>query len=267
MKKISPSFPENFKLSRDTYLLVAKFADDKTILNMLSVNKKFNDPKFFQQVMEYKYPLLIKYKKPEETWKKFFLNMVYCISKIEETHDIPYYPVERYNPKLYCNSSKLDILNNIMALAAKHGQKDIVELMIQKGATDFDWAMAFAAENGHKDIVKLMIQKGATNFKISMASAARYGHKDIVELMIQKGATDFNRAMTYAALGSHKDIVELMIQKGATDFNGAMIYAALGGHKDIVELMIQNGATDIKWAMTEAEENGHKDIVEYLKSL
>jgi hypothetical protein len=48
------------------------FADDKTILNMLSVNKKFNDSIFFEKIMKKRYPLLIKYKKKKETWK-FFL--------------------------------------------------------------------------------------------------------------------------------------------------------------------------------------------------
>jgi len=33
---------------------------------------------------------------------------------------------------------------------------DLVELLIQSGATDFDRAMGYAAKNGHKDIVELL---------------------------------------------------------------------------------------------------------------
>lgn len=38
------------ELTKDTYLYLTNFADDRTILNILSVNKKFNDPIFFQQI-------------------------------------------------------------------------------------------------------------------------------------------------------------------------------------------------------------------------
>ena len=58
------------ELNKDTYLYLAQFADDRTILNMLSVNKKFNDPEFFRQVMTRKYTLLIKYK-GDEDWKSY----------------------------------------------------------------------------------------------------------------------------------------------------------------------------------------------------
>ena len=144
------------KLTKDTYLYLAQFADDKTILNMLSVNKKFNDLKFFQQIMEKKYPLLIKYKQENQNWKKFYISMVYCISKIEEEHGISYYSVDGYNPKKHCNRNKQQILDNIMSNAAGGGQKDIVNLMIEKGATNFDRAMGNAEHGGHKDIVEYL---------------------------------------------------------------------------------------------------------------
>jgi len=67
----------------DIYLEIAKESDIRTILNMLSVNKKFNDDKIFKEILLRKYPKLVKYKK-EENWKKYFLNIVYFISKLEE---------------------------------------------------------------------------------------------------------------------------------------------------------------------------------------
>ena len=198
------------ELTKDIYLYLTRFADDKTILNMLSVNKKYNNEKFFEQVMRRKYPLLLKFKKPEQSWKQFFVGMVYCIAKIEETHGIPYYPLEGYNPKRDCNSTKSLILNSIMAHAAQSGHKDIVELMIEKGATDFNRAMKWAAVDGNKDIVELMIQKGATNFDETMKWAAHTGQKDIVELMIQKGATGFERAFMQAEASGQEDIVNYL---------------------------------------------------------
>ena len=198
------------KLTKDAYLYLAQFADDKTILSMLSVDKKFNDPKFFQQVLENKYPLLVKYKYETQKWKRFYIDMVYCISKIEEEHGISYYSVDGYNPKEHCNQNKQRIINSIMLKAAKGGQKDIINLMIEKGADVFDRAMAYAAKGGYKDIVNLMIEKGATGFNRAMRFAAYGGYKDIVNLMIKKGANHFDWAMANAATGGHKDIVEYL---------------------------------------------------------
>ena len=106
-------------------------------------------------------------------------------------------------------------------------------------------ALARAADGGHRDIVELMIEKGATRLCLifALSCAAQGGHRDIIGLLIEKGANDFNSALCMAAAGGHRDIVELMIEKGATDFNWALYRAAEGGHRDIVELLKQKGAT------------------------
>jgi hypothetical protein len=36
-------------LTKDTYEYLVGFADDRDIINMLSVNKKFNDGEFFKE--------------------------------------------------------------------------------------------------------------------------------------------------------------------------------------------------------------------------
>jgi ankyrin repeat protein len=46
--------------------------------------------------------------------------------------------------------------------------------------------MIIAAENGHKDIVELLISKGASYLHYAMRVAARNGHTDIVELLKSK---------------------------------------------------------------------------------
>ena len=75
-------------------------------------------------------------------------------------------------------------------------------------------ALYRAARCGHRDIVELMIENGATDFNSALQNAAAGGHRDIVELMIEKGATDFYGALCSAANGGgHRDIVELLIEK------------------------------------------------------
>jgi hypothetical protein len=162
--------------------------------------------------------------------------------------------------------------NKILALhpedamfrAAGGGYKDIVELMINKGANHFRGTMEIAAGGGYKDIVELLIAHGANSFNGAMVSAARNGHKDIVELMISKGANSFQGAMEMAAENGYKDIVELMINKGANKFDHSMEMAAENGDKDIVELFIAHGANNFNDAIRAAIVKGRKDIVELM---
>ena len=155
-------------LNKDTYLYLAQFADNRTILNMLSVNKKYNDSQFFRQVMKRKYPMLVKFKGNAD-WKRFYIGMVYCIAKIQENYGIPYYPLEKYNPKKYCNHySKQEILNEILYLAAKENNKQIINDVVSRGANNFNYGMYGAAEAGHPDLVKMFIDLGANKFNLPM---------------------------------------------------------------------------------------------------
>ena len=74
---------------KNIYENIINFADNRTILNMLSVNKKFNDPIFFEKVIDRKYPLLKQFKEKNESWRQFFVKMAYYIAKLEEEYDIP----------------------------------------------------------------------------------------------------------------------------------------------------------------------------------
>ena len=62
--------------------------------------------------------------------------------------------------------NKLSILkkysdpNKCMIIAALAGHMNIVQLMVEKGAIDWDWAMRSAAYGGHMNIVQFMIEKG-----------------------------------------------------------------------------------------------------------
>jgi hypothetical protein len=40
------------QFNKDVYEYLLNFADDRTIINMLSVNKKFNDPIFFEKLLK-----------------------------------------------------------------------------------------------------------------------------------------------------------------------------------------------------------------------
>ena len=245
---------------KNIYENIINFADNRTILNMLSVNKKFNDPIFFEKVIDRKYHLLKQFKEKNESWRQFFVKMAYYIAKLEEEYDIPYIPSRNYNPEEFYEENNyednddenIDIYDNAMNFAAEGGDLKIVKQMIKKlEETDqepqFDWAMESAVMEGHLDIVKYLIEKGSNDFSYFMGVAAYEGHLNIVKLMIEKGEEmgtelDLNRAMGRAAEGGHLNIVKLMIEKGEEinqelDFINAMSLAAKGGHTEIVKYL------------------------------
>ena len=94
---------ENATLTKDTYEHILNFADDREIIIMLSLNKKFNDEKLFERVMKKRYPLLIRYRKENETWKELYVRMVFYISKLRELFFIPYIR------KLFIESTKMEM--------------------------------------------------------------------------------------------------------------------------------------------------------------
>ena len=83
-------------------------------------------------------------------------------------------------------------------------------------------AVALQGRSGHKELVELMISKGADNWNDGLAGACQGGHTEIVKLMIKKGATNWNGGLYRACKGCHKELIELMIIKGANDFSYAL---------------------------------------------
>ena len=129
-------------------------------------------------------------------------------------------------------------------------------------ANDGGWTpLWYAADEGHKEIVELLIAKGAdVNAKnkgdvTPLYGAARSGRKEVAELLIAKGADvnardDAGRIPLHSAIGGdHKEIVELLIAKGADvnakndKFVGTFLHwAAVVGQNEIVKLLIAKGA-------------------------
>lgn len=250
-------------IPKDVYEYLANFADDKTILNMLAVNKKFNDPIFFERIMKRKYPLLLKMKPRKMDFKHFFLTMIHYIAKLEEEYKLPYLPSERFDPERFY---------------------DIVKEYEYEGEDFWALALPFAASSGRQDLVDYVMKMGKlTNprfFELGLFDAASSGKLNIVKFMVSKGAKDFDSAIVAAGRENHIDVVQFLIEKGARNFNETLEDAASEGNIDIVKLMVKMGATNIKESLERAEEASQRkenkkldksarflDTINYLKKL
>jgi hypothetical protein len=113
----------------DVYEYLSTFTDDKDVLNMLSVNKKFNNPVFFERALKRRYPFLLKYKTENSSWRSFYVSMIYYISKMKElfpvyndTFDpetVPKEMLKKYLNNYYFSKNKLSISHDFINLLVK----------------------------------------------------------------------------------------------------------------------------------------------------
>ena len=53
---------------------------------------------------------------------------------------------------------------------------------------NYNWGLYGACKGDHRNLVNLMIEKGANNWNLGLKGACYGGHSDLVNLMIEKGA-------------------------------------------------------------------------------
>ena len=185
---------------KDIYEYMLNFADDRTILNMLSVNRQFRDEVFFEKVMKRKYPLLIDFQKEGESYKQLFLRMVKTLSFLWENYQIPYIPTKDCNPEKLSGSN---IYNMALICAAAGNNVDTVQYLIeQKGADDFFNSFIWAAGKGSIDVMKYLFKKKEErkgdidpkifnlelNFRLAFVEAIKHGQLESIKFLIDKGA-------------------------------------------------------------------------------
>jgi ankyrin repeat protein len=153
-----------------------------------------------------------------------------------------------------------------LLLAAENGHKQVVKLLVDKGAEvnaqggGYGNALQTASARGYKEIVKLLLDKGAEvdaqggYYGDTLQAASAGGHEVVVRLLVDKGAEvnaqggPYGNALQAASARGYKEIVKLLLNKGANvNAQGGLynhaLYAALdGGYGEIVKLLLDKGA-------------------------
>jgi ankyrin repeat protein len=156
-------------------------------------------------------------------------------------------------------------------------------------------SLYLAARDGDKDIVELLLQRpdiepnahyGRYN-TTSLHEAISGGHLEVVEALLLHPQVDVNcvdedgwSALMCAVNKGHSSIVNALLQRPDLDINSvdkngwsALMYAANGGYSDIVNALLQRSDIDINqlydggWTpLTMAVDEGHATIVRMLLS-
>ncbi len=159
--------------------------------------------------------------------------------------------------------------------AVRHGQKEIAEFLISKGAdvdkfgkditefAPFEFTpLTEAIRSNNIDIIKMFVTKGADVNKLTSLGesylhfAAFLNRTELAEYFIDLGL-DVNikksgnmTPLHIAVVAGNREVAELLIEKGAdldlrsTDGGTPLHFAVAAGHHDIVELLRSKGAKD-----------------------
>ena len=143
----------------------------------------------------------------------------------------------------------------MLALQCEHKNKEVVKLLIARGANIATGdVLCAAAIAGNVELVKSCLDAGVdvnsvTEGESPLVAALKYKNKEVVELLIARGATiATGDVLCAAAGGGYIELVKMCLDKGvdvnSVTWSGSALVAALQcEHKEVVELLIARGAT------------------------
>jgi len=140
---ISTNLPNTGYLDLDLYMKISMDADRDTLNSMSRVSsyhsKKF-DENFFKEYLLKHYPAAFNFKPVNMTYKKFYLKLVYSISKLYEDYDFSYFPSPLLNPITIYRQVK-----TLKSLPRWHTRKYLLGegLMAAAAINDFPLVLSF----------------------------------------------------------------------------------------------------------------------------
>ena len=145
--------------------------------------------------------ILLKYTIPDIS--KIILEYAFKLEKIRRTKDyfkLGYYEkcveiMKDIDSLNIIESYKFILVSKLFKDSCYEGHMRIIELMIEKGADNWNWGLYGACRGGNMKIVKLMIEKGVTDWNRGLEGACQGGNIKIIELMIEKNADNWNRGL------------------------------------------------------------------------
>ena len=202
---------------------VLKHMDDKDLLKICSVNRKtWNevcDDNFLRRRLM-KYPEIEKYKKENESWKEFFLRVLYYVSKMQEEFEFKYTEGDFKNQYILLKkSAKKRYTKDELLNKASEGELSIVKYSLERGAdihNNQDSALRIAAANGKLNIVIFLVNSGANihaNHESALLNASVYGHLDVVKFLISSGAdldSNYDTILSWTEGLGHEEVAKYL---------------------------------------------------------
>jgi len=161
-------------------------------------------------------------------------------------------------------------------IAAKYGQKEMLQWLHDNGYSWDHRAFECAAENGHLDIMKYLYENRCYRAgDVPLINAATNGHLEVLKwLHTQEYYNSFlgyikvfiltSRVCTSAVGNGHFEIVKWLHKNQCFWDSDACLSAAENGHLEILKYLHENECHWNKHAYYVAAKNGHIEILKYL---
>jgi ankyrin repeat protein len=139
----------------------------------------------------------------------------------------------------------ISYLNWALIEAVSSGNMEIIKVLIERGANDFDRALLRATTTGKIEIVKYFRSTISDLFflNLSMIEAAAIGHLEIVKYLVEQGATEFNKAFNAASNTYRQEVIKFILPY-VTDvdyINSVIIEAAYREDLEIIKFLFDQG--------------------------
>ncbi|XP_071115623.1 ankyrin-1-like [Haliotis cracherodii] len=188
---------------------------------------------------------------------------------------------------------------NILHLASQGGDVEVVKYILSQdmvGINSRGWMkrtpVMVAALHGHKEVVELLVSEGADVSLVNIVgnnilhTACRAGDVEVVKYVLSQDMVRINSRgwkkrtpVMVAALHGHKEVVELLVGEGADvslvseRSENILHLASRGGHVEVVKYVLSQDKVGINckewigWTpVMLAAGNGHREVVELLVS-
>lgn len=155
-------------------------------------------------------------------------------------------------------------LDDLIAIAFKHGHLDSTKWLIAHGAKVPATACAMAAAGGHLEMLMFARENGGA-WGDCMMEAARNGHLHLLEWAHSKGASLHSDICEEAAAGGHLCVLQWARSRNCPWKSPlVLIAAASAGHLSILEWCLENSAEWSSQVSSAAARNGHFPVVRWL---
>ena len=151
----------------DKYLI--EHLPDRELLLLMQTNKQFlqyGQDAYRKRILN-KYPLLAKFKKENETWRRLYLEMIFYIAKLKEVYNIDYVPAPSFNPRFFYLDETFHGVREYYFLdyIAETGDLNLFkkyEKRFQRILNDENWielTLGAAIQSGNIELVKYIEEK------------------------------------------------------------------------------------------------------------
>ena len=147
---------------------------------------------------------------------------------------------------------QIPVYNQVLEYLCLKNHHHLIEILIRKDTNqwlNFNYGLQSACQGGHREIIQMMVNLGAREWNRGLSGACEGGFKDLVRMMIDLGARDWNNGLWGACREGHRELVQMMINYGADDWNEALQCAYEGGHRDVAQMMVDDGGTETWMAL------------------